>query len=383
MKLSTYSRRALAALAALALPLAVSQGLTAQCDATIDAGRGPVTLVVPDSYDPDRPSPLVVHLHGYASTADAIEHWLRLEPLAQELGFLYLLPQGSIDEAGQPFWNAGPVCCNWYNSAVDDIEYLRRLVDEVGNRCRVDPGRIYWIGHSNGAYMAYRIACEHAELVTGLTAIAGVTENEPTNCNPFKPVHVLHVHGTADDFWEFEGGVWSANGEPYPGALRTAEIWAEYDGCGPKTDVLAGKTDIESGIEGAETTVTRFAGPCRPGGSVEMWEVAGAGHVPEFSPEFSRKAIEWLLANRNECRGRERIRRARCRSRKSRLTLTLTGGLPGDSVGLVLSTGETARGRLDTRGRIRLRLASPAESHGTVDVRWGCGATTSMTFACR
>ncbi|MCP4200755.1 MAG: hypothetical protein GY769_02320 [bacterium] len=352
------------------------------CESLIDVGRGPVALHIPDSHEAGELVPLVVMLHGYTATPDAVEHWLKLRPLADEFGFLLLQPQGTIDPEGYPFWNAGRVCCNWYGSQVDDVGYLERLVDEVESRCSVDPSKIYWLGHSNGAYMAYRMACERADIVTGLAGIAGVTAYDPAECDPFKPVHVLHIHGTADDFWAYDGGVWSGNGEPYPGALRTTELWARYNGCSLRAEESAARLDLEVRIPGTETTVTRYPESCRPGGSVELWSVEGADHTPQFVPGFSRRVIESLFAHPSRCRGRERIKRLACRKQGKQLNLSLSGGLPGDSFGVIAGGAESRRGVLDANGKARLRLRH-AGAAGTAEVLWGCGSSASARFDCR
>jgi poly(3-hydroxybutyrate) depolymerase len=47
---------------------------------------------------------------------------------------------------------------------VDDVGYLRAVIAEVSVRFAVDPRRVYVTGHSDGADMAHRLACESARL---------------------------------------------------------------------------------------------------------------------------------------------------------------------------------------------------------------------------
>jgi membrane protein implicated in regulation of membrane protease activity len=56
---------------------------------------------------------------------------------------------------------------------VDDSTYLHRLLDAVKSAYRVDPTRVYFVGHSNGGFMAYRMACEHATEITAIVSLAG------------------------------------------------------------------------------------------------------------------------------------------------------------------------------------------------------------------
>jgi polyhydroxybutyrate depolymerase len=57
---------------------------------------------------------------------------------------------------------------------------------------------------SNGAMMAYRLACEAADVFHGIMAVAG-TDNT-RQCHPAQPVPVLHIHARNDDRVLFNGG---------------------------------------------------------------------------------------------------------------------------------------------------------------------------------
>ena len=50
-------------------------------------------------------------------------------------------------------------------------------------------------------------------------------------------------------------------------------------------------------IAGDETSVTRYATDCDAGGSAELWTMAGAGHSPAISQDFSRLIVEFLLSH--------------------------------------------------------------------------------------
>jgi polyhydroxybutyrate depolymerase len=61
--------------------------------------------------------------------------------------------------------------------------------------------------------------------------------------------------------------------------------------------VLAERLDIDAGLSDpglpAETSITRWTG-CRPGGAVELWTVAGGGHVPTLSDSFPAAAMDYF-----------------------------------------------------------------------------------------
>ena len=278
---------------AVATALIATLPVEAQCDDPIDLGRGRINYYVPDSYNPDVPAPLVVALHGYGGSGAGQEAYLRYIPLAEEYGFLYAYPDGTVDQGGRRFWNATDACCNFFGSDVDDSEYLRDLVDTIKDRCNVDPRRVYFMGHSNGGFMSYRMACDHADTIAAIVSLAGAAFFDRNDCTPSEPVHVLQIHGTEDTVILYGGG--NIGGIPYPGAVGSVERWAEYDGCELIGDDAYPPLDLDAGISGDETTVTKYITDCRPGGSAELWTIVGGRHVPDLSEHFSRFVIEWFL----------------------------------------------------------------------------------------
>ena len=151
-----------------------------------------------------------------------------------------------IDSDGNRFWNATDACCNFDRAAVDDVAYLTDVIAEIQAELAIDPKRIALVGHSNGGFMSYRMACEQADLVSAIVSLAGATFADPADCAPSEPVSVVQIHGTADDVILYEGGgpFTDATG-PYPGAETTAEIWATYDGCGETSSPLSAKVDVD------------------------------------------------------------------------------------------------------------------------------------------
>lgn len=200
-----------------------------------------------------------------------------------------------MDTAGSRFWNATDACCNFYGSTVDHSTQLRTLIESTQAAFSVDPRRIWIVGHSNGGFMSYRLACDHADLIAAVTSLAGMTFFNPADCTPSGPLHTLQIHGTNDGVIRFDGG--QLGGTPYPGAIATAETWATYNGCTLVLDTSAPNINIDAGIPGDETTVTRYGSDCNLGGSAELWTVFGATHFPNLSSEFARLVVEWLYAH--------------------------------------------------------------------------------------
>jgi polyhydroxybutyrate depolymerase len=260
---------------------------------TVFGGDRPVTLEVPHVYDGSKKWPLLIFLHGYSATGFLEESYLQLSPLVNEKGILLAAPDGTVNSQGLHFWNAMDACCDYDHSGVDDVGYVSGLIDEISQTYNVDPKRIYVMGHSNGGWMSYRMACERANKIAAIVVLAGATWYDTSKCAPAKPVSVLHIHGDADQEVIYTGGVNNlAGGARYPGAVQSVTDWAGYDHCG--TTMTAGDAlDLDTALAGAETTTARFDG-CPAGIGLELWTIHGGSHVPNFSTAFREKTWAWL-----------------------------------------------------------------------------------------
>ena len=352
--------------------------LGTECSDPLDLGRGEVVFHVPSSYDPRLPTPLVIMLHPlpYADTLG--ESYLRLTPLSDLHGFLYAIPEGTRDDNDDPFWNATDACCDFDGVDPDDSRYLKRLIATIKRRCNVDPRRIYLFGYSNGGFMAYRMACDHARSISAIASLGGGTFYRKEDCKPQAPVHVLQIHGTFDDVVSYGGG--SRMGARYPGAVQTVETWASYNQCSMLPREVPGALNLDRSLAGKETSITRYSEGCRPGSSVELWTIEGASHVPRLSDQFSELVVEHLLS-RLGCSGKERLMKSKCQD-NGRLLVKLWKGLGGDSYRLELLDGTVVKGRLNRRGKAKVKITNRPSGEGTVASFWGCGAKAKRSYTC-
>ena len=183
---------------------------------TVDAGRGELPVHVPSSYSAAAPAPLIVLLHGYTSSGAGQDTYMQVSALKDAYGFILVAPDGTREDSGNRprFWNASAACCNFAGSTVDDVAYLTGLIDAVKADYAVDDKRVYLFGHSNGGFMAYRMAHEHGDAIAAIASLAGADQSRPRP-EPPEPVHVLQIHGTADTAIPYEGG--GFRDEPVPG----------------------------------------------------------------------------------------------------------------------------------------------------------------------
>jgi len=267
-------------------------------------GDRPTTVQAPPGYRKDQPAPLIVLLHGYGATGFLEDVYFKLSAVAKARGAFFVAPDGTLDAKTRGFWNASDACCNFGGVDVDDSTYLMGLVDEIASKVSIDPKRVYFVGHSNGAFMAHRMACEHADRIAAIVTLAGETWLDTSLCQPTEPVSVLAIHGTADLTIDFDGGsdlgVEAGFGPSpaYPSEMITDAMWAERDGCAP-APTAGTPLDLEVSLDGAETRVSSWE-DCDAGANVTLWKIEGAGHIPSFYYYATDDIADWLFAHPKE-----------------------------------------------------------------------------------
>jgi polyhydroxybutyrate depolymerase len=255
-------------------------GEASNYDAGAIVAARPYTLHVPTGYDAAKPTPLVLLFHGYGATGMLEELVFRMTSTSDAQTFLYAYGEGTTDQDGSQFWSATDACCNLYGSSVDDVQYFDAIVDDIAAKYNVDKKRVYAIGHSNGAFMAHRLACERASRVAAIVALAGDNYLDASKCNPSEHVSVLQVHGDADQTILYAGGATKEG--MYPSAHASVGSWAQKNGCTGALAATGQTLDLDTGLAGSETKVETYGG-CPAGIDVTLDTIQGGAHIPAFA----------------------------------------------------------------------------------------------------
>ncbi len=215
-------------------------------------------LFIPSSSTPGRPAPLVFNFHGFTANPES-QDWLSgMSGMAEEAGFILATPKGWGNEEFLG-WNAGSCCGQAVLENVDDVGFTSDMIDRISAEYCVDPSRIYAAGISNGAFMSYRLACELADRIAAVAAVAGVTV--VNSCRPSRPVPVISFHGTSDLLVWYNGGL-------YESAPRTMARWSMRNGCSREVETVYQKGNVRCHIYK----------DCRDGAAVELCTIQGGGH---------------------------------------------------------------------------------------------------------
>lgn len=227
-------------------------------------------LHVPPSYDPEKPTPLVLALHPFATNAAMMAGITGLNETADRHGFLIAYPNGT-GWGVMLHWNVGL----GVGGEADDVGYLAKVLDDAQEVANVDRKRVYATGFSNGGMMCYRLASEMPDRIAAIAPVAGTMIDPKIQAK--RAVSVLHFHGTEDTFVSYNGRLWRHAGEKrLPGVEESVRAWAEHDGCPEKAvTVEVPRKDADDGL-----SITRTAyGPGRDGSEVVLYQIKGGGHT--------------------------------------------------------------------------------------------------------
>lgn len=218
---------------------------------------------VPPSYDPETAMPLVLNFHGYTMDGDRQQELSKMNAFADETGFIAVHPDGVGNS-----WNAGGCCGEASAGDVDDVQFVRDLLDDIAGDLCVDAARIYSTGLSNGGHLSYRLACDLSDRIAGIAPVAGT--DSTLSCAPARATPIIHFHGTSDLVVPFDGSI-------LPAVDDTVAAWAAKNGCGSTTTRV---------FSNGDSVCEQFDG-CPAGAAVTLCTVDGGGHTwPGGTPLF-------------------------------------------------------------------------------------------------
>ncbi|MFI5184285.1 MAG: alpha/beta hydrolase family esterase, partial [Vicinamibacteria bacterium] len=165
-------------------------------------------------------------------------------------------------------------------TAVDDVGFISALIDRLVRDERIDPGRVYVTGISNGGIFSYRLACDLSDKVVAIAPVAANMPSPVTECHPRRAVAVLAMNGTLDPLVPFDGGtvggaLLRSRGEVVSTAA-SARFWVEQERCAPKPET-ASLPDLDA-TDGTTVRRESYRG-CSGRAEVVVYTIEGGGHT--------------------------------------------------------------------------------------------------------
>jgi polyhydroxybutyrate depolymerase len=243
------------------------------------------TLHVPSGLRAGLPIALVFDFHGAGGNGSQQQGMSGWASLGDREGFLTVFPDG-VDG----YWNVDDKCCGTAGkSQIDDIGFVRAILDQLRADICIDPKRIYATGFSNGGGFTHRVGCDAADVIAAIAPMATDLRTQP--CNPARPISMIEVRGMADSLEPYEGGLVGPEGGQYVlvGAKESLKLWAGINRC---TD---DSTEMEKYCEGHTK--------CEDGVEADLCSLPNVDHSPyNNSLGFNVAATAWKVFQRQSMR---------------------------------------------------------------------------------
>lgn len=260
----------------------------------IDKRKRHYVTYVPKSITPG-PKPLVVVMHGALCNAGIIEWTCKMSNQAEKDNFIVAYPEGTGPAHRILLtWNAGSCCGTASKSKIDDIKFLRAMIDEIEQQYDIDKSRIYFAGVSNGGMMAYRAASELSDIVAAIGSVEGCML---TKCTASEPVSVVAFHGTEDSIIPYQGGTgrWMGFYPVYTTKVAdTIETWVKHNQC--SNTIVSEQDDL--------VTKEVYTGG-KNGSAVCLYTLKGGRHAwpgGRFPSKIGNKAPKGFSATEEMCK---------------------------------------------------------------------------------
>ena len=251
----------------LALVAAVAYWLSDRTNGSLVSGgvRRKYLLHVPKSYDPARPVPLVISIHGFGEWPAHQMEQTGWNDLAEQYGFIVVYPSGlSLPKR----WRIGGIP-DRPSDPQPEVAFISDLIDKLAGQYNIDPARIYANGFSNGGGLSFVLSCLLSERIAAIGSVGGAYLYPWNECQPGRPVPAILFHGTADPIVPYQGGRSRSFNLPFPHVPEWVEAQARKHGCTSAPQALPAQGNV-SGVQYED---------CNTGVELVFYTIAGAGHI--------------------------------------------------------------------------------------------------------
>ena len=237
--------------------------------------------------------PLLFSLHGYGSSAEFHKSYTGYESLSEEERFIVIYPQGYKLETtlanSSSHWNSGA----WtVGSNVDDVDFIKTIIEIISDQYSIDQNRIYSTGMSNGGFMSYHLACKLSHKIAAIASVTGSMSKQTfDSCDPSHPTSVLQIHGLSDFVVPY-------NGNNAVGMMSIDEVlgfWATFNACSPNPvaviDYFNEKGSIEfvqydSCLNNVEVNLFRLPNMNHTWPSINNYNISATKEIWNFLSRF-------------------------------------------------------------------------------------------------
>ena len=188
-------------------------------------------MYVPTSYPTDKLVPLVLRFHGLGGNGGQEISTTGYREMADQEGFILVAPSGSNGSFGGA-WNVGTCCTS--DRSVDDVAFVKAIINDVKKVANIDDKRIYATGFSMGGGMTHYLACHASDIIAAFAPEAfDLLQENVGQCSPSRAVPLLSQRATNDNLVIYNGGEDCLTGVciNFLGATATNDVWKQKNQC--------------------------------------------------------------------------------------------------------------------------------------------------------
>ncbi|TGK80013.1 hydrolase [Leptospira montravelensis] len=218
------------------------------------------------------PIALLVALHGRFGSGSSMIKQTKFDVLSDTKGFIVVFPDGF-----KRSWADGRGNTPADENQINDVVFIESIVKRLIAEGSVNSKEVFLVGHSNGGFMAQRLAVEKPELWKGVVSVAAQlsvsTLKKKLNLKT-KPVSIGIIAGTGDPLVPYSGGYVRDGGEILS-VEDSINRWKEWNSC---SDVVTKKYENYN-EDNSEIKIDFFRyESCSENTQVGLIQLNGLGH---------------------------------------------------------------------------------------------------------
>lgn len=199
---------------------------------------------LPPGYSGGEKRPLILVFHGGGGNPAQVLKSTDIVERAARKGWILVAPAGSGRLDRFLTWNVGFGFGYAMSAKVDDVGFVRRLIETLEAAYRIDPDRIYATGISNGGILCHLLAGHLSERIAAIAPIVATAGGRAKGSAewlqppaPRHPVSVISFNGALDPSIPLAGGLqqrsWAEPVEIWS-ARQSTDFWVRHNRCRPE-----------------------------------------------------------------------------------------------------------------------------------------------------
>ena len=223
---------------------------------------------------------IAIYLHGAPGKPSKVFDIFDGKSISDQFNLISIAPEGNGSDYQ---WNSSNTGSSGTNN---DINFINELIDNIQANYNLSTQNVYILGYSAGGFMAYKLACEMPEKLTGIISLAGQHRGDTANCPTSTPLAIHHIHSSADLDVPFAGREMGN----IASVDDTIALWTLKNGCSQESELTeqAGVTNNSPG-----TNTQQYLGCVKP---VTLSTLLAVQHEDDYLSDRLLATFEYMFS---------------------------------------------------------------------------------------